>query len=111
MSGDLAGKLEPDTRVLIWSPVTETNGAHFSIKDMPVAVPYKQLAAGHNWYASFVSPKQHAIVFSIGLDPALFDRPRRIDLRLDRPTPRIRPVVCGQTAIPLLRGHHAANVV
>jgi hypothetical protein len=40
VSGALASKLEPDTRVLIWSPVIETkpNWARFSVKELPVKV-------------------------------------------------------------------------
>lgn len=97
VSGDMVRKLEPDTRVLIWSPVIETkpNWAQFAVKDVPVSVPYKQLAAGHVWIASFISPAQRRTVFSIGLAPELFDQPRRIDLKLDRPTPRIRPSFLG----------------
>ncbi len=98
VSGDLVRKLEPDTRVLIWSPVTETkpNWARFAVKDVPVSVPYKQLAARHIWIASFISPAQRQTVFSVGLAPELFDQPRRIDLKLDRPTLRIRPSFLGK---------------
>lgn len=98
VSGDLVRKLEPDTRVLIWSPVIETkpNWARFAVKDVPVSVPYNQLAARHVWIASFISPAQRRPVFSIGLAPELFDQPRRIDLKLDRPTPRIRPSFLGR---------------
>lgn len=112
VTGDLVGKLEPDTRVVIWSGVIETkpNWARFSVKDMPASVPYKQLAAEHIWIASFISPAQRRTVFSIGLARELFDKPRRIDLKLDRPTPHTT-VRFGQTAIPVLRGHHPANVV
>ncbi|MEN6496824.1 MAG: hypothetical protein ABFD16_21240 [Thermoguttaceae bacterium] len=98
VSGTLASKLEPDTRLLIWSPVIETrpNWARFSVKELPASVPYKQLAAQHIWIASFISPAQRRTVLSIGLAPGLFDKPRRIDLKLDRPTPRIRPYYLGR---------------
>jgi hypothetical protein len=98
LSGELVGKLEPDTRVLIWSPVAETkpNWARFAVKELPVSLPYKQLAARHMWIASFISPAQRQTVFSIGLAPELFEQPRRIELKLDRPTPRIRPSFVGK---------------
>lgn len=97
LSGELVGRLEPDTRVLIWSPVTESkpNWARFAVKDMPASVSYKQLAAQHLWIASFISPAQGRTLFSIGLAPELFDRPRSVVLKLDRPTPRIRPSCVG----------------
>lgn len=98
VSGSLVSKLEPDTRVLIWSPGIESRPkwARFSVKDMPVAVPYGQLAARHLWIATFISPSQRRDVLSIGLAPELFDKPRGIDLKLDRPTPRIRPSDLGK---------------
>ncbi len=96
VSGVLASKLEPDTRVVIWSPIIESkpNWATFSVKDMPFRVPYKQLAL-HNWIADFISPLQRQRVFSIALSSDLFDKPRRIDLKLDRPTPHIQPSYLG----------------
>jgi hypothetical protein len=83
---------------LIWSPVIETKPkwASFAIENLPARVPYKQLAAGHNWIVSFWSPTQRQTAFSIGLAPELFDKPRRIDLKLDRPNPCIRPSDVGR---------------
>ncbi len=98
VSGDLVDKLEPGTRVLIWSPVTETKPrwVRASIEDLPISVPFKQLNAGHNWVATFTSPKDRQPVFSIVLSPDLFDKPREINLKLDRPNPRIRPSALGR---------------
>jgi len=98
MSGDLVDKLEPRTRVLISSPVVETkpNWVSFSIEEMPVTVPFKQLEATHAWLVIFTSPTEHCRVFSIALSRDLFDRPRKIDLKLDRPCPRIRPSGLGR---------------
>ena len=98
VSGDLADKLEPGTRVSIWSPVIETRPrwVEFSIKDLPVSVPFKQLKAGHNWIATFTSPTKRRTVFSIVLSPELFGKPRKINLKLDRPTPRILPSTLGR---------------
>ena len=98
LSGPLASKLDPGTRVLIWNPVIETKPkwVDFSIEDLPVTVPFEQLGARHIWIVSFVSRAQRRTVFSIGLAPELFDKPRRIDLKLDRPSPRIRPSCLGR---------------
>jgi hypothetical protein len=98
VSGALAAKLEPDTAIQIWSPVTETrpDWALFSVKKLPYKVPFKQLHAGHIWLASFHSLSQREVVFSMGLSPDLFDKPRRIDLKLDPPKPRIRPGYLGR---------------
>ena len=98
LSGALASKLEPGTRVCIWNPVTKTrpNWVNFSIDDLPVTVPYKQLGARHAWIVNFVSPTERRTVFSIVLSPELFDKPRRIDLKLERPSPRIRPSCAGR---------------
>ncbi len=98
VSGDLVDKLEPGTRVLIWNPVTETQPrwVRFSIEELPVSVPFKQLSAGHNWIAEFTGPKDRRLLFSIVLSPDLFDKPRKIDLKLDRPNPRIRPSDVGR---------------
>ena len=98
ISGDLTDKLKPGTRVLIWSPVSETKPrwVRFSIEDLPVSVPFKQLDAGHNWVATFTSPTERHLVFSMVLSGGLFDKPRRINLKLDRPNPRIRPDILGR---------------
>ena len=93
VSGDLTDKLEPGTHVLIWSPVIETQPrwVTFSISDLPVSVPFKQIKAGHYWIATFTSSTENLTMFSIVLSPELFDKPRKINLKLDRPNPRIRP--------------------
>jgi hypothetical protein len=98
LSGALAGKLEHGTRALIWSPVTETKPkwVEFSIEDLPVTVPFQRLNAGHVWIVTFRSPTDDAAVLSLELSPELFDRPRRIDLTLDRPRPHIRPSGLGK---------------
>lgn len=98
VSGPLVDKLEPGTRLLIWSPIIETKSKWLraSVEDLPVAVPYTQLSARHAWIASFVSPTDHRFVMSIGLAPALFDKPRRIDLKLERAHTRIRPSCLGR---------------
>lgn len=98
LSGTLARRLEPGTRVLIWSPVTETKPkwVDFSIDDLPVTVPFEQLAAGHIWIVSFRSPTDNATVLSMELSHALFDKPRRINLKLDRPSPHLRPSTLGR---------------
>lgn len=74
----------------------ETQWVRFSIADMPVSVPFEQIEAGHNWYATFTSPKRRGCLFSIFLSHDLFDKPRRISIRLDRPKPHIRPSGFGQ---------------
>jgi hypothetical protein len=105
-SGTLVGKLEPDTRVLIWSPViaTKPQWARFSVKEMPLSLPYDQLAK-HTWIASFISPSQRQTVFSIGLARDLFDKPRKIELKLDCPSPHIRPSDLGK-----LQFHYYAGI-
>jgi hypothetical protein len=98
LSGALAGKLERGTRVLIWSPVIETKPkwVEFSIEDLPVTVPFQQLNAQHVWIVTFRSPTDRAVVLSLELSHELFDRPRRIDLTLDRPNPHIKPSSLGR---------------
>ena len=73
----------------IWSPV-KPGPAAFRIEDLPAKVPVEQLDA-RIWIASFTSPTQRESVFSLELSPDLFDKPRRINLKLDRPRLRIRP--------------------
>ncbi|MBM4094668.1 MAG: hypothetical protein FJ276_35460 [Planctomycetes bacterium] len=98
LSGALAGKLERGTRVSIWSRVIETKPkwVEFSIEDMPVTVPFQQLKAEHVWIVTFRRPTDREAVFSLELSHALFDSPRRIDLKLDRPSPHIRPSSLGR---------------
>ena len=90
VSGVLAEKLEPGTQLGFWNPSPAVNGAHFSLDDLPITLPF-QLYGGHHWHVSFYEPKGRHTLFSVILSADLFDKPRAINLKLDRPRPRIRP--------------------
>ena len=82
LSGVLAEKLEPGTQLGFWNPSPAVHGAHFSLDDLPITLPFQQYA-GHHWHVSFYEPKGRHTLFSVILSADLFDKPRAINLKFD----------------------------
>lgn len=95
VSGALAGKLPPDTQLKFWFPSNDTaNWTEFAISDLPISLPFDQFK-GHGWNVTFASERSRSS-FSVRLSKDLFDKPRLINIPLDRPHPLLRPVVTYQ---------------
>lgn len=91
VSGTLADKLAPDTQLRFWYPSSDTsNWTECNLGDLPVSLPFEKLH-GHAWHLDFVS-KDAESFFSVTLSRDLFDTPRLINVKLDAPTPHIRPI-------------------
>ncbi|MAP09555.1 MAG: hypothetical protein CMM00_12385 [Rhodopirellula sp.] len=91
LSGELAGKLSPDTQLCFWNTSADTsNRACYSIRDLPLTLPAEQFS-GRQWHINFVSASTRSH-FSYTLSRDLFDTPRKIDVRLDVPEGHIRPI-------------------
>lgn len=91
LSGVVADKLDPRTRLIFWNPVVDPkNWAQFSIADLPITLPAEQFGR-RRWHVEFMSPGEGGVL-SVTLSAALFDRPRKINVKLDAPTPHIRPL-------------------
>lgn len=91
ISGLLAEKIGPETELKFWYPASDTSDwAEFKLSELPLTLPFEQFK-GHDWHVNFVGDN-HATIFSITLSRDLFDKPRTIDIKLDPPSPQIRPI-------------------
>ncbi len=89
LSGKLAELLPDDTSLVFWHPSTKIDGATVAIANFPAHLPANQFT-DKAWHVNFVSANQGPL-FSMTLSADLFDKPRTIDLKLDRPSPHIIP--------------------
>lgn len=89
LSGVLASKLSPDAQLFFSSPFSKTSPT-YAIAELPIRLPFEQFH-GHHWHVFFDSKKPRSS-FSVTLSADLFDKPRVIDIKLDAPRPRIRPI-------------------
>ncbi|WP_286765252.1 MULTISPECIES: hypothetical protein [Rhodopirellula] len=89
IAGQLVDRLPSDTTLVFWHPSSQVAGGSVSVDTLPAPLPAATYS-GHAWHVNFVS-KQQGRLFSLTLSRDLFDKPRRITLRLDEPKPHIRP--------------------
>ncbi len=93
ISGEIASKLEPGSSIsagTTGSGKVPPCGLTTTIEALPMQLPAKHF--GGRWVQlTFGSPHPREKLFSILLSPDLFDKPRKINVRLAKPTPTIRP--------------------
>ena len=94
VSGELAAKLEPNTFLSFSTIGTRKEYPYVSvattIENLPFHLPSNYFQ-GRTVYARFQSPSLKKCIFSMRLSSDLFDKPRRINLKLDAPKPSLRP--------------------
>ena len=93
VSGHVASKFEPGIQMVIWS--NDPSGAFpvvCDLEDLPLKLEKEELL-GKGCFVSFYRPGQKSAILSVKLSEALFDAPRRIDIKLDEPKPVLRPFV------------------
>lgn len=91
ISGKLVDKLPEDTVLKFWTIRIRDNDtfkAH-PVQDLPLKLPA-------NWFSNqdcevYFRSKRFGDLFSLDLSRDLFDRPRKINIKLDAPHPHIRP--------------------
>lgn len=93
IEGVVAKKLQPEMKVVMWSvsgvdrPFEMVN---FTVADFPKSLDWNQFK-NRGWVIEFYTDKR--IAFSLELSPDLFDRSRKISLKLNQPEPVIRPIL------------------
>ena len=91
ISGEVAEKLEAGSSVTV--ATIGTGKSHWAsmsttIEGLPLELPYKHFS-GRTVWVNFFSPHPREMLFSVRLSASLFDRPRKINVLLNKPTPKI----------------------
>ena len=92
LSGPLANELSDDTVIEFWrisnDPVKPTR---FKLEQLPKKLAFDEFA-NSSWNVSFLDAGDTTIaLFTVELSRDLFDKPRRINITLDPPEPKLRP--------------------
>lgn len=95
VSGDVVLRLEPNTQIVLWrNGKVRTKPTICAIEDLPLRMPRDEFL-GQSCRICFHSPTSNELLFSVQLDSSLFDRPRRVNVKLDAPNPELKPFALG----------------
>ncbi len=101
-TGVVADKLKPEMQVIMWSPFGPSDASkqnvvkEFLVADFPKRLDWNTFR-NRRWVVEF--KESDRLLFSVELSNDLFDRPRKIQVKLDPPTPHISPRFMGPSDI------------